>query len=102
MDPASIHRPVLVDEVVPTTAFEYSGRLDYGEAYFWQVTPLRPYPGQPGPVFSFTTEDLPRPVQPASQMSDQLLQILLAVFLLNILGNVTMITLLVLKDRRRE
>jgi hypothetical protein len=92
---------VLVDEVVPTTAFEYDGMLDYGKAYFWQVTPLRPYPGQPSPVFSFTTEDLPKTVQPVPQMSNQLLQILMAVFLLNILGNVTMITLLALLHRRR-
>lgn len=91
---------VLVDEVVPTTAFEYGGMPEYGKAYFWQVTPVRPYPGQPSPVFSFTTEDLPRPVQPVPQMSNQLLQILLAVFLLNILGNVTMITLWALQHRR--
>jgi len=93
---------ILVNEVVPTTAFECRGMLDYRKAYFWQVTPLRPYTGEPSPVFSFTTEELPRAIQPAPQISDQLLQILMAVFLLNILGNVTMITLLVLLHRQRS
>jgi len=86
---------------VPTTAYKYRGSLNYGASYFWQVTPVRPYPGQPSPVFSFTTVAIPNPVQPAEQMSNQLLQLLLAVFLLNILGNVTVITVMVLVHRRR-
>lgn len=92
---------VLVDEVVPTTAFEYQGKMDYGTSYFWQVTPVRPYPGQASPVFSFSTEALPRPVQPAEQMSGQLLQVVLAMFLLNVLSNVTVIAVMVVVNRRR-
>ncbi|MBM3154374.1 MAG: exo-alpha-sialidase [Chloroflexi bacterium] len=93
---------VLVDEVVAGTAFEYRGRLDYGKSYFWQVTSLRPYPSQPSSVFSFNTETLPKPVHPEQQMSNQLLQIVLAMFLLNVLGNVTVIAVMVLVNRRRE
>jgi hypothetical protein len=93
---------VLVDEVVPTTAFEYRGNLAYGRSHFWQVTPVRPYPGQASPVFSFTTEASPRPAQPAEQVSGQLLQVVLAMFLLNVLGNVTVITVMVVVNRRRE
>ena len=92
---------VLVDEVVLTTAYKYRAKLDYGSSYFWQVTPLSPLPGQPSPVFSFTTVAIPKPVQPAEQMSNQLLQPLLAAFLLYILGNVTVIAVMVLLHRRR-
>ncbi|MBM4453523.1 MAG: exo-alpha-sialidase [Chloroflexi bacterium] len=98
---SALHR-VLVDEVVASTAFEYRGELDYGRSYFWQVTPVRPYPGQPSSVFSFTTERMPKTVQPEQQMSDQLLQVVLAMFLLNVLGNVTVIAVMVLVNRRRE
>ena len=46
----------LVEETVPTTAYEYRGRLDYDTNYFWQVAATKPLPSEPSPVFSFTTE----------------------------------------------
>jgi hypothetical protein len=47
----------IVDQAVGTPAFKLPWRLDYSTSYFWQVTPLEPVPGDPSPVFTFTTQD---------------------------------------------
>jgi hypothetical protein len=45
----------IIDEKVKGTAYNLNWGLSYRTAYFWQVTPLEPLPGEPSPVFSFTT-----------------------------------------------
>ena len=52
---------IIVEESLPTTAYKYNGRLDYDTCYFWQVTATKPVPGEPSPVFSFTTVTMPPP-----------------------------------------
>jgi hypothetical protein len=49
---------------VPTSAYLYDGMLDYSTSYFWQVTATQPAPGDPSPIFSFTTQAklVPEPV----------------------------------------
>ncbi|MCX6005179.1 MAG: hypothetical protein NT082_05855, partial [Chloroflexi bacterium] len=37
----------IVDETVRATAYQLNGRLNYRTAYFWQVTPVEPVPGDP-------------------------------------------------------
>lgn len=55
---------VIVRETVTTTAFKYSGRLEYDTSYFWQVAATKPVPSEPSPVFSFTTVAEPAPQVP--------------------------------------
>jgi hypothetical protein len=47
---------------VPTTSYQYDGRLDYDTMYFWQVTGLEPAPSDPSAVFSFVTESKPKSI----------------------------------------
>ncbi len=49
---------------VPTSSYLYDGTLDYNTSYFWQVTATQPAPGDPSPIFSFTTQTklVPEPV----------------------------------------
>jgi hypothetical protein len=49
----------IIDEKVRGTAYNLNWGLSYRTAYFWQVTPLEPVPGDPSPAFSFTTADGP-------------------------------------------
>ena len=49
-----LSQPV-VDQPVDAAAFKLPWRLNYATAYFWQVTPLEPVPGDSSPVFSFNT-----------------------------------------------
>jgi hypothetical protein len=49
-----LSQPV-IDQSVDATAFKLPWRLNYSSAYFWQVTPLEPVPGDNSPVFSFNT-----------------------------------------------
>ncbi|MCX6001569.1 MAG: hypothetical protein NTY79_03430, partial [Chloroflexi bacterium] len=53
-----LSQPV-IDQAVNATAYKLPWRLDYQTAYFWQVTPVEPIPGDPSPVFAFTTENEP-------------------------------------------
>jgi hypothetical protein len=55
---SDLSRPV-IDQAVNSTAYKLPWRLDYQTAYFWQVTPVEPIPGDPSPVFAFTTENEP-------------------------------------------
>jgi len=49
-----LDQPV-IDQTVDAAAFKLTWRLEYARAYFWQVTPLKPVPGDSSPVFSFNT-----------------------------------------------
>jgi hypothetical protein len=61
----------VIDEKVEGTAYKLFTRLSYKTAYFWQVTPLEPIPGDLSPVFSFTTQDMAiSPVQLTSSANN--------------------------------
>ena len=91
-------RKVLAEETVPTTSYKYGGKLDYNTSYFWQVTATNPVPGQPSPVFSFTTEGEAVPPSPPLPNYDWLL----AIGLVNVLGYVIILATLVLLLRSRQ
>ena len=94
-------RNILVEDTVPTTAYEYDGRLDYDTSYFWQVTATSPLPSEPSPVFSFTTESLPVPLSTAASFPYQILHWLQASILINVLGfAITMAIIVIYRNRR--
>lgn len=93
---------ILIETIVPTTAYQYKGKLDNGTSYFWQVTATNPLPSEPSPVFSFTTEARPAPPPPAPPPSYQILNWLMAIFLSNILGDVMILATIVLLFRSRR
>ncbi len=55
---------VVQEAEVATTAFEYTGTLDYSSNYFWRVMSLEPAPSDWSATFSFQTEAAPAPVTP--------------------------------------
>ena len=91
---------IIVDEMTPTTAYKYNGRLDYDTSYFWQVTATKPLPGEPSPVFSFTTSAEPPPPQTSAPLYQQLLQWLQISVLINVFGFVGIAALMIIFSRR--
>jgi hypothetical protein len=85
---------IIVQESLPTTAYKYNGRLDYDTCYFWQVTATKPVPGEPSPVFSFTTIAKPSPASTPALPYHQIMHLLQASILINILGFIILIILL--------
>ncbi|MEW6143208.1 MAG: hypothetical protein AB1597_08695 [Chloroflexota bacterium] len=55
----------LVNSPVNGTVFTYTGTLEYGTTYFWQVWATKPAPSEKSPVFIFTTVYQPEPKQEA-------------------------------------
>jgi photosystem II stability/assembly factor-like uncharacterized protein len=47
---------IVAEAEVPTTAFEYRGRLAYGSNYFWRVMATAPFVSDWSATFSFQTE----------------------------------------------
>ncbi len=95
---------IIVQESLPTTAYKYNGRLDYDTCYFWQVTATKPVPGEPSPVFSFTTIAKPSPASTPSLPYYQILHLLQASVLINILGFIILIilvTVIIILMKRR-
>jgi len=78
-------RDIIVQESLPTTAYKYNGRLDYDACYFWQVTATKPVPGEPSPVFSFTTVARPSPASTPSLPYHQIMHWLQASVILHVL-----------------
>ena len=76
---------LVIDEKVENTAYKLFTRLSYKTAYFWQVTPVEPIPGDPSPVFSFTTQDMDNPpaqlASSTNHVTDALLIALIVVIL---------------------
>jgi hypothetical protein len=91
---------IVVQDYLPTTAYKYNGRLDYDTSYFWQVTPTKPLPGEPSPVFCFITVVEPTPSQVPSPLYDQLLQWLQVSVLINVLGFVSVLGMIIVFSRR--
>jgi hypothetical protein len=90
---------IIVRENLPTTAYRYGGRLDYGTSYFWQVAATKPVSSELSPVFSFTTTASP-PLSPAAPY-DKLLQWLQISTLINVFVFVTIVAVLILLRSRR-
>jgi len=49
-----------------TTAYHYSGALDYDTSYFWRVMAVEPAPSDWSAVFTFSTMSQPAPSAPAA------------------------------------
>jgi len=92
---------IIVQESLPTTAYKYSGRLDYDTPYFWQVAATKPLPSEPSPVFSFTTISKPSPPPETPPLYNQLLQWLQISVFINVLGFVIIIAMMILFRSRR-
>ena len=92
---------IIVRESLPTTAYRYSGRLDYDTPYFWQVSATKPLPSEPSPVFSFTTLSKPPLPPEAPPLYDQLLKWLQISVLINVLGFAIIAAMMILFRRSR-
>jgi hypothetical protein len=57
---------VLVDSLVPSAVYIYTGQLDYDTTYFWRVEATRPVASEGSPVFTFMTMSHPDRVEPAA------------------------------------
>ena len=56
---------VIAQAEIATTAYEYSGKLDYSTSYFWRVMAIEPVPSDWSATFSFQTEAAPTPAEQA-------------------------------------
>jgi hypothetical protein len=92
---------IIAQESLPTTAYRYSGRLDYDTPYFWQVIAIKPLPSEPSPVFSFSTTSRPSPPPEIPPLYNQLLQWLQISVLINVLGFVIIVAVMILFKSRR-
>ncbi len=54
---------IIIKEEVPTTAYYYSGKLDWGTTYFWQVRAIEPVPSEPT-IGTFTVMPESKPPTP--------------------------------------
>jgi hypothetical protein len=88
-----------IDQTVDAAAFKLPWRLEYARAYFWQVTPLKPVPGDSSPVFSFTTAAEPKIPTPALP-SDNTTNGLLAALVFTILFGLS-IQVIIYRNNRR-
>ena len=93
-----LKQPV-IDQAVNTTAYKLPWRLSNKTAYFWQVTPLEPVPGDSSPVFSFTTEDEPAQPAQAGLPPDNVKEGLLVA---NIFVMLFVASVLVIRDRNKR
>jgi len=57
---------VIAQVTVPTTAYEYEGKLNWNTAYFWQVKAIEPIVSEPSPVATFTVISKQRATVPPS------------------------------------
>ncbi len=58
---------VMVDDQADTSAYEYTGRLRPGTAYYWRVMALEPSPSAWSATFAFQTEGAPAPSVPTKE-----------------------------------
>lgn len=92
---------IVIQENLPTTAYKYSGRLDYDTSYFWQVAATKPLPSELSPVFCFTTVPEPTVPQAPAPFYDRLLSWLQVSVLINVLGFVILTGMIIVFSRRR-
>jgi hypothetical protein len=91
---------IVFQESLPTTAYRYGGRLDYGTPYFWQIAATKPLPSEPSPVFSFTTTSRPSPPE-TPPLYEKLLQWLQISVLINVFGFVIIAGMIIVFRNRR-
>jgi len=89
-----------VDETVRSTSYKLDSRLNYRTAYFWQVTPLDPVPGDPSPVFSFNSQDSPPLFEP--QTREQGLAWMYALMIVNAIVFLFFAAVVIIIDLRRR
>jgi len=61
----------IVREELPVSAYVYTGELDWGKTYLWQVRAIEPAPSEPA-IGTFTVMTEPQPAQPPAQLPAQL------------------------------
>jgi hypothetical protein len=61
---------VVLKEEVPVSAYVYTGELDWGRSYLWQVRAIEPAPSEPA-IATFTVMTEPPAVQPPAQLRPQ-------------------------------
>lgn len=90
---------LIVDVVVPTTAHNYEGPLNYGTSYYWRVRATQPSLSDFSPVFSFTTVAPPQLQPPSPQVASTLPLIPLWVWVIASIGTslVGMIAFLIVR-----
>jgi len=93
---------IIFETTVPTTAYEYKGRLRHNTSYFWQVIATKPAPSEPSPVFSFVTEDIVTVPPAALQIPHQLYHWFVAIVLSNILSDIIILAAIVLILRSQQ
>ena len=76
----------VIDQAVNATAYKLPWRLEYQTAYFWQVTPVEPIPGDPSPVFAFITEKEPAAQVQISPPGDNAIKGLLIAVIFSLLA----------------
>lgn len=96
----SAMKVIVVETTVPTTAYEYKGRLKPGSNYYWQVKATRPLPSEQSPVFSFTTAAEVTSAPAAQQVPDRLYYWLIAALLIHFLLDFIILTLLIIRRRQ--
>jgi len=94
-------RDMLVQEATTTTAYKYSGRLDYDSSYFWKVIAMKPVVSEGSPVFSFATIAEPSPQVPPLPYN-QILRWLQASVLVNIFGFIILAAMVILWRGQRR
>jgi hypothetical protein len=92
---------IVRQESLPTTAYKYTGRLDYDTCYFWQVAATKPVSSEPSPVFSFTTTARPSPPPATPPPYYELIKWLQVSTLINVFGFVTIAVVLILFRKHR-
>jgi hypothetical protein len=57
----------LVSTTVPTTSYQYDGKVTCNTNYFWRVMAEEPAPSEWSAVFSFMTQAEPPPPEPTPE-----------------------------------
>jgi hypothetical protein len=81
---------IIISEQLPTPAYQYSGSLNWGTTYFWQVRALEPVPSEPA-TGSFTVMPQPKPTAPTIPPSATPFWIWLAIGIVALLGIVIIV-----------
>jgi len=88
----------LVQTTVPTTSYQYTGKLKCNTAYFWRVQAAEPAPSEWSAVFSFQTQAEPPPPPPPTPAPETPMWVWVIIAIGAILVIVTLV--LIFKTRR--
>jgi len=74
---------VIVREEVPTAAYRYTDRLDWGKTYFWQVRATEPVPSEPATgTFTVMPKPVATPAPPAAPTTPFLVWLVIGILAL--------------------